>query len=336
MKKYVLCCLIAIVVCLCVENIIVSADTGDVYILTTSVTKASELIEKYKTDTDTNEEDSFEETESENTEQTGVITDGQITVELYSNGDKVLDVRTGENNQVKAQISIRNSPSSSKWPQDLMLLYNCAKSDGMIDVTIVSDERNMQVLAYMVSKDVNRVGCIYMTNANEIQVYLTDVGDTSYITNLNKSLTGNREMTGQVELRDLTTEDMRNLFAIKNELELMKEDNKSTTVIGVITKVTGILIIVYAVLFLLAYMLDSLNPFNIDLEFFYLITFGRWHAIEVSDITNSKTKGLFAAKYSLKLTGVFIHVSLYIIIGFSLIYIKWGDIAMYVYELVTQ
>jgi len=80
------------------------------------------------------------------------------------------------------------------------------------------------------------------------------------------------EMEGQFETRELQTSDLQALERIRKELEQEKKNSFSET-FGVILTLAGIIIIIYTIVVLLAYLFDKINVLP-DFDLVRFITFG--------------------------------------------------------------
>lgn len=345
-KKFTVFVSIFALIVMCSTVSVYAEDKKEVYVLTKTAAETQELITKYKesisdsgtetetgtetgTENNTNQkEEQEDDTNTDDTESTKIgidITEGQICIAL------VEDCGT--------YISLRDSLPAEKWPKGLPNLYDYADNKGYIEVEYVESEiKDFTPVAYMVRSTVDCFGALYLVNdgADKFKVYLTAIKDTDFIEDASEKELEYRTMTGQVDLRDLTDEQLARLDAIKNEMSDKNTGSMAHNVGSFVMRTIGTLIIIYGVIFILAYILDMFNPLQVNFEFFKFVTFNYWrsaYCVDGFDIGLVKDIG---DNSIVRLPKAILFCAIYVVVGTLCITIDWVGVVSYIFAFVNE
>ena len=351
-KKRILSILLCIGVCLSNVSFMVFATNtasnnvtiaDNKYVLVKTAKEAQAVIDRYHStvesnitaDSDVTVGELEEQQKEQQKEQEQVVPeivsgflDGNVVVELLQDGDV-------------GYIATANSPPETKWPANLAAVFNTTYY-GKTAVKYVTElPENVAPYAYFVQISQGNTALMYFDTEDSkvIYVYHMTADDTILSEKLAEeqgdTATDNREMTGQVELRPLSEDTINRLVEIRLELESKTHDSWVYKVATVIAHVVGVLFIIYGGLFIIAYIMDMFNPFQIEFEFFYFITFTKWHSAYCADGLDLDMFSAIGAKNVMSLIRALILCAVYILIGVLLLTVDWIGIASYVYAIIS-
>lgn len=143
-----------------------------------------------------------------------------------------------------------------------------------------------------------------------------------------------REMTGQVELNELDDATLNRLAEINNELENLKKTSANgfaTTVVNVVTNIVGILLITYAVILIVTYIIEVMGVGDDTIRPFYLATFKKNWAVG-NDYTFFSTYAMADMHGGVTIVHLIGRSVLLTICGILAISVDWFTIAYTVYH----
>lgn len=326
----------------------VDSDLQETYILVTKSQEALDIIEKFgnsETNGDATDTEIDESGESGETAESFNL-DDYLTIKV--SGTKTVretaetegDEENAGNSEYKVMVfNIQGSKPTSEWPDKLKKLRAIAEKSSKGEFTArIAEEADASAtkIGYLVRSTFDCTGCFYMDKENNLWVYITPLSEDDakgYLDSENEE-SEHKTMEGQVDLRELSSEELAQLTKIRDELALEHDNAIDTTLIkvaDVILNIFGIICIAYGVVMLFAYVFDMYNVLNTEIEFFNLVTFGRWHIADFADggIINGSMRFM-------KIPRLIFTVVIVVLIGVLLLVVDWVTLAVTIYTYLRE